>query len=106
MAQYVLAVMYHKLIIIYINESHREHQHFISVLILIEHYFLFLLYFIFLTLVTVQKLSLEYTGQQKFSIQSGYMMYQLQKAKQIQCELYYGSLNIVDFIVIRIATSI
>jgi len=53
----------------------------------------------------MQKLSLEYTGQQKFSMQSGYVMYQLKKARQTQCELYYGFLNIVGFIVIRIATS-
>ena len=105
MAQYVLAVMSHKLMITYINRFHREHQHFISVLILIGHYLSFLLYFIIPTPVTMQKLSLEYTGQQKFSMQSSYVMYQLKKARQTQCELYYGFLNIVGFIVIRIATS-
>jgi len=73
--------------IIYINGFHKEHQHFISVLILIGHYILSLLYFIISTSVTVQKLSLEYAGQQKFSMQSGYVMYQLKKARQTQCEL-------------------
>ena len=63
-----------------------------------------LLYFIIPTPITMQKLSLEYTGLQKFNIQSGYVTYQLQKARQTQCKLYYGFLNIVGFIVIRIAT--
>jgi len=106
MAKYMLAIMSHKLMITYINGFHRKHQDFISVLILIGHYILSLLYFIISTPVTMQKLSLEYTGLQKFNIQSGYVRYQLQKARQIQCILYYGFLNIVGFIVIRIATSI
>jgi len=92
--------------ITYMNEFYRKYQHFISVLILIEHYLSSLLYFIIPTPVTVQKLSLEYTGLQKFSMQSGYMTYQLQKTRQTQCDLYYGFLNIVSFIVIRIAMSI
>ena len=106
MAQYVLAVMFHKLIITYINRFHRKHQYFISVLILIGYYILSLLYSIILTPITMQKLSLEYTSLQKFNMQSGYVIYQLQKARQTQCELYYGFLNIVGFIVIKIATSI
>jgi len=104
--QYVLAVMSQKLIITYINTSYRKHQHFISILILIGYYLLSLLYFIILTPITIQKLSLEYTGLQNFSIQSSYITYQLQKARQIHCKLYYDSLNIISFIVIRIATSI
>ena len=98
--------MSHKSMITYMNEFYRKYQHFISVLILIEHYLSSLLYFIIPTPVTVQKLSLEYTGLQKFSMQSGYMTYQLQKTRQTQCDLYYGFLNIVSFIVIRIAMSI
>ena len=104
--QYILAVMSQKLIITYINISYRKHQHFISILILIGHYLLSLLYFIILTPITIQKLSLKYTGLQNFSIQSSYITYQLQKTRQIHCKLYYGSLNIISFIVIRIATSI
>ena len=104
--QYILAVMSQKLIITYINTSYRKHQHFISILILIGHYLLSLLYFIILTPITIQKLSLKYTGLQNFSIQSSYITYQLQKTRQIHCKLYYGSLNIISFIVIRIATSI
>jgi len=105
-AQYVLAVMSHKSTITYINGFHREHQHFISVLILIGYYLSSLLYFIIPTPVTMQKLFLEYTGPQKFSMQSGNVTYQLQKVRQTQCKLYYGFLNIVGFIVIRIAMSI
>jgi len=98
--------MSHKSTITYINGFHREHQHFISVLILIGYYLSSLLYFIIPTPVTMQKLFLEYTGPQKFSMQSGNVTYQLQKVRQTQCKLYYGFLNIVGFIVIRIAMSI